>query len=245
MAKSKNETTEASSEAKKSKTGAYVIGALAIALLAVGVYFYSTNTPATPGAPTAGSENASPELAALMEAGPLEDIVLGDPNADTVIVEYASMTCPHCAHFYTEVFPQVKEKYLDTGKARFIFREFPLDGLAVAASMLARCAGNDRFYPMVDGLFETQKTWAVSGADGKEKLKLIAKQAGFSEDSFEQCLADKELFDKIVAVRKKAHEEYGVDGTPAFFVNGERLDGISIEAFEAAIDGKPDTPPSG
>ena len=119
---------------------------------------------------------ADPQLAALLEAGPLKDVVLGDPNAETVIVEYASMTCPHCAHFYTEVFPKLKEKYIDTGKARFIFREFPLDGLAVAASMLARCAGDDRFYPMVDGLFETQETWAVAGADGKEKLDLLKLQ---------------------------------------------------------------------
>lgn len=111
--------------------------------------------------------------------------------------------------------------------------------------MLARCAGNDRFYPMVDGLFETQETWAVPGADGKDKLKLIAKQAGFSEESFETCLADKQLFDKIVAVRKKAHEDYGVDATPAFFVNGKRLDGIAFEVFEAAIEGTPETPPSG
>jgi protein-disulfide isomerase len=155
------------------------------------------------------------------------------------------MTCPHCAHFYEEVFPRLKEKYIDTGKVRFIFREFPLDGLALAASMLARCAGNDRFYPMVDGLFETQETWAVPGADGKDKLKLIAKQAGFSEESFETCLADKELFDKIVAIRKKAHENYGVDATPAFFVNGKRLDGVAFEVFEAAIEGTPDTPPSG
>jgi protein-disulfide isomerase len=139
----------------------------------------------------------------------------------------------------------VKKKYIDTGKARFVFREFPLDGLAVAASMLARCAGDDRFYPLVDGLFETQETWAVPGEDGKEKLLLIAKQAGFSKDAFDECLADKELFEKIVAVRKKAHEEYGVDATPSFFVNGKRLKGVSIEVFDAAIEGPTDTPPSG
>ena len=240
MAKSDKETTEASTEAKKSKLGLYIIGALVVAALAVGLYLFSAETKPEPDV-----AKADPQVAALMEAGPLEDVVLGDPNADVVIVEYASMTCPHCANFYTEVFPKVKEKYIDTGKVRFVFREFPLDGLAVAASMLARCAGDDRFYPMLDGLFETQKTWAVPGADGKEKLKLIAKQAGFSEESFEQCLADKELFDKIVAVRKKAHEEYGVDATPAFFVNGKRLDGVAFEVFEAAIDGKPESSPAG
>ena len=111
--------------------------------------------------------------------------------------------------------------------------------------MLARCAGDDRFYPMLDALFETQETWAVPGEDGKEKLLLIAKQAGFSKDSFDKCLADKELFDKIVEVRKKAHEEYGVDSTPSFFVNGKRLPGVAFENFEAAIEGPAETPASG
>ncbi len=100
------------------------------------VYFLSADAAPDPDKP-----KMDPEMAAIMEAGPLEDIVLGDPDADTIIVEYASMTCPHCAHFYKEVFPELKKKYIDTGKARFIFREFPLDGLAVAASMLARCVG--------------------------------------------------------------------------------------------------------
>ncbi len=220
---------------ENNKTGLYVIGAIAIAAVIAGVYFLRDD----------GAPKEDPQLAALMETGPLEDFAMGDPNSPAVIVEYASMTCPHCAHFYQNIFPDVKEKYIDTGKARFVFREFPLDGLAVAASMLARCAGEDRFYPMIEGLFETQETWAVPGEDGKAKLLLIAKQAGFSEASFEKCLADKELFDKIVAVRKKAHEEYDVDATPSFFVDGKRLPGIGIENFDAAIEGPSDTPPSG
>jgi len=238
VAKPDKKQAEASTKSGNNKTGLIVIAALVAVLAGVGLYFVNTKSVADPNAP-----KTDPQLAALMAAGPLEDIVLGDPNADNVIVEYASMTCPHCAHFYTEIFPEVQKKYIDTGKAKFVFREFPLDGLAVAASMLARCSGKDRFYPMVDGLFETQETWAVPGADGKEKLKLIAKQAGFSEESFEKCLADKELFDKIVAVRKKAHEDYGVDATPSFFVNGKRLSGIGIESFDAAIEGRPEPEP--
>ena len=244
MAKREKKPTEASTDeaAGKSKTGLYVLGAVvAVALVAGLVYFNADSGPRDPNAP-----KVDPDVAALMEAGPLEDIVMGSADAPNTIVEYASMTCPHCAHFYRDVFPEVKKKYIDTGKARFVFREFPLDGLAVAASMLARCSGNDRFYPMVDGLFETQETWAVPGEDGKQKLLLIAKQAGFTEEAFDKCLADKELFEKIVEVRKKAHEEYGVDATPSFFVNGKRLKGIGLENFETAIDGAPaDTPPSG
>jgi protein-disulfide isomerase len=236
--KSKDPSTDASGG--KSHTAIYVIGALAIVAILAGVYFMRGNSAPEPGAP-----KQDPAVAVLMEEGPLKDIVLGDPNAPNVIVEYASMTCPHCAHFYTEVFPEVKSKYIDTGKARFVFREFPLDGLAVAASMLARCAGEDRFYPMLDALFDTQKTWAVPGEDGKEKLLLIAKQAGFSKDAFDKCLEDKELFDKIVAVRQKAHEEYGVDATPSFFVNGKRLKGVTIDIFDEAIEGPAETPASG
>ena len=242
MAKPDKKSTDPSTDASggKSHTALYVIGAVAIAAIIAGVYFMRDSGQADPNAP-----KEDPAVAVLMEEGPLEDIVMGDPGAPNVIVEYASMTCPHCANFYTKVFPDVKEKYIDTGKARFVFREFPLDGLAVAASMLARCAGDDRFYPMLDALFETQETWAVPGEDGKEKLLLIAKQAGFSKDSFDKCLADKELFDKIVEVRKKAHEEYGVDSTPSFFVNGKRLPGVAFENFEAAIEGPAETPASG
>jgi len=242
VAKPDKKSTDPSTDASggKSHTALYVIGAVAIAAIIAGVYFMRDSGQADPNAP-----KEDPAVAVLMEEGPLEDIVMGDPGAPNVIVEYASMTCPHCANFYTKVFPDVKEKYIDTGKARFVFREFPLDGLAVAASMLARCAGDDRFYPMLDALFETQETWAVPGEDGKEKLLLIAKQAGFSKDSFDKCLADKELFDKIVEVRKKAHEEYGVDSTPSFFVNGKRLPGIAFENFEAAIEGPAETPASG
>lgn len=224
----------------KNHTGLYVIGAVVVAAVIAGIYFLRDSGPADPNA-----SKEDPAVAVLMEEGPLADIVMGNADAPNVIVEYASMTCPHCANFYTNVFPEVKEKYIDTGKAKFVFREFPLDGLAVAASMLARCAGDDRFYPMIDGLFETQETWAVPGEDGKEKLLLIAKQAGFSQEKFDECLADKELFDKIVAVRKKAHEEYGVESTPSFFVNGKRLKGVAFENFEAAIEGPADTPPSG
>jgi protein-disulfide isomerase len=228
----------------KSKTGFMIAGAVvAVAIVGVILYFAGDGDARDPNAP-----KVDPDVAALMEQGPLDDIVIGEASAPNTIVEYASMTCSHCAHFHNEVFPQVKEKYIDTGKAKFILREFPLDGLAAAAFMVARCAGKDRYYPMVDGLFETQKTWAVPGEDGKAKLLLIAKQAGFSEEQFNQCIGDEELFEKIKAVRDKAHEEFGVDATPAFFINGKRLEGgYEIENFEAALDGKSpgDTPPSG
>jgi protein-disulfide isomerase len=161
---------------------------------------------------------------------------LGKPDAPVTIVEYASMTCPHCAQFHTAVLPQLKTKYFDNGQAKLILREFPLDGLAVAAFMLARCAGPDRYYPMVGALFETQGTWAVPGTEGKDKLLLIARQAGFSKEKFDQCLADKELFNKIVAVRQRANDKFQVDSTPTFFVNGKRMKGDhQLKDFDEAL----------
>jgi protein-disulfide isomerase len=227
--------------AGNSKTGLYIAGAVVAAAI-VGGIFYVTGGG---GAADPNAPKEDPDVATLMQEGPLEDIVIGNPDAPITIVEYASMTCPHCARFHTDVFPTLKKKYVDTGKVRFVFREFPLDGLAVAASMLARCAGKDRYYPMVSGLFDTQKTWAVPGEEGKEKLLLIAKQAGFSKEQFDQCLADKDLFDKIVAVRKRAHEEFGVDSTPSFFINGKRMTGgHEIADFDAVLEHKDaaDTP---
>jgi protein-disulfide isomerase len=210
----------------------FIVGAVVVAALVGGIVYWRT----TSGAKTHTGEIKDVPVAELMAPGPLEDISLGRTDAPNTIVEYASMTCPHCAQFHTMVLPQLEEKYIDTGQARLILREFPLDGLAMAAFMLARCAGPDRYYPMVNALFETQKTWAAPGTDGKEKLLLIARQAGFSKEKFDQCLADKELFNKIVETRRRANEDFGVDATPSFFVNGKRLKGEhKLEDFEAAL----------
>jgi protein-disulfide isomerase len=163
---------------------------------------------------------------------------MGSSDAPNTIVEYASMTCPHCAQFQKEVLPELKTKYIDPGKAKYILREFPLDGLALAAFMVARCSGDDRYFPMVDALFETQDVWAVTGNEGKEKLLLIARQSGMSKEQFDQCLADKALFNKIVETRKRGNEQFGVDSTPAFFVNGKRLGTQhTLKDFEAILDG--------
>jgi len=246
VAKTDKKPTEETDDASggKSKTGLYIIGAVVIALLIVGGFYLRGSGKPDPNAP-----KQDPDMAELMKGGPLPDIPLGNADAPYTVIEYASMTCPHCAHFQNEVYPDFKKKYIDTGKVKFIFREFPLDGLAVAASMLARCAGPDRFYPMVHGLFETQETWAVPGEAGKEKLALIAKQAGFSQEAFDKCLADKKLFDKIVEERRQANEDFGVDSTPSFFVNGKRLGGgHEMSDFDAALGGgktKDTSPPSG
>jgi protein-disulfide isomerase len=176
-----------------------------------------------------------PSPADLAEQGPAGDVVLGSDKAPVTIIEYASMTCPHCAHFSEETFPELKKRYIDTGKVKFIFREFPLDALAAAGFMLARCAGNDKFLPIIETLFAKQGAWVVK--EPIEPLKSIAKQFGFTEESFNQCLANQKVLDNIQAVRDRAVQKFAVNSTPTFFVNGKRLQGdVSIDALAKEID---------
>jgi protein-disulfide isomerase len=172
----------------------------------------------------------------LMEPQALPDMVMGDPNAPVTIVEYASMTCPHCARFHETTLPAIKEKYIDTGKVKLILREFPFDPRAAAAFMLARCAPPEQYYPMISALFQQQKSWA-SAEDAKVPLLQIAKLAGFTQEKFESCLKDQELLNKVRAVFDKASKEYGVDSTPTFFINGEKTSGeMSVEEMSKLID---------
>jgi protein-disulfide isomerase len=211
-----------------------------VVAIGVAVAIYAYRGGFDPPRNVAEKDKVDPSVDLLMAPGPLPDIVVGSANAPYTIVEYASMTCPHCAQFTTKVLPLVKSKYIDTGKAKYIMREFPLDNLAVAAFMLARCSGDDRYYPMIDALFETQENWAVPSANAKDKLLQIARQAGISKEEFDKCLADKELFGKIVAVRDQAHDKFQVDSTPTFFVNGRRLKGDhQIEDFDVAMGEAP------
>jgi len=176
-----------------------------------------------------------PSPAELAEAGPAGDVVLGSDKAPVTVIEYASMTCPHCAHFSTTTFPELQKRYIDTGKVRFIFREFPLDPLAAAGFMLARCAGNDKFNPIIETLFAKQADWVVQAPI--EPLKTIAKQFGFTEDSFNTCLANQKILDDIQVVRDRAAEKLSVNSTPTFFINGKRMVGdLSIDTMAKEID---------
>jgi protein-disulfide isomerase len=169
--------------------------------------------------------------AELMQPGPLGEETMGDPKAPITMIEYASMTCPHCAHFAIDTFPKLKEQYIDTGKVRFIFREFPFDPLAAGAFMLARCAGNDKFFAVVDLLFRTQRTWAVEKP--MQPLLNVVKQAGFTEESFKACLANQKVLDGIEWVRNRAADKFKVDSTPTFFINSQMHKGaLSFEELE-------------
>ncbi|MBB3144822.1 protein-disulfide isomerase [Phyllobacterium trifolii] len=175
--------------------------------------------------------------AKLLAPGTLKDIVMGKAEAPVTIVEYASMTCPHCAHFATTTLPTIKEKYIDTGKAKLILREFPFDPRAAAAFMLARCAPEERYYPLVEVLFKQQEQWA-GAANAEEPLLQISKLAGFTQESFKACLTNQKLLDDVNAVRERGANEFGVNATPTFFINGARYSGaLSVDEMSAIIDG--------
>lgn len=170
----------------------------------------------------------------LKPAGKLPDVILGKPDAKATIVEYASMTCSHCAAFHANTWPALKAKYIDSGKARFILREFPLDPLAAGGFMLARCAGDKR-EAMIDLLFKQQRNWAFVEKP-VDALAALVKQAGFTQESFEKCLTDQALLDGVLAVKNQGQNDFKVDSTPTFFINGNKYPGaMSIDEFDKIL----------
>jgi protein-disulfide isomerase len=185
----------------------------------------------------AGAEGqTSFPVAELMAPGPLPDLPLGSADAKVTVIEYASMTCSHCAAFHETTWPALKAKYVDTGKVRFILREFPLDPLAAAAFMLARCAGPEKRNAIVDMLYTQQSAWAF---DNKplDALAGLVKIAGVSQADFDNCLKDQALYDKVNQARAHAAEAFKVNATPTFFVNGQELNGeLPLAAFDKVIE---------
>jgi protein-disulfide isomerase len=162
-----------------------------------------------------------------------DDRILGKPDAPVTIFEYASLTCPHCAAFEKEILPQIKSEWIDTGKAKLVFRDFPLDGSALKAAMVARCAPPERFYGFIDMLFTQQASWATT-ADPVPSLGRLAKLGGMGEEQLQACLKDDALQNKILASRLAAEKEFAVESTPTFFINGKKVVGAKPEEiFEA------------
>jgi protein-disulfide isomerase len=156
-----------------------------------------------------------------------DDIVLGKDAAPITIFEYASLTCPHCAEFDAETFPKVKSEWIDTGKAKLVYRDYPLDQMALKAAVVARCAPPDKFFAFIDVLFHSQASWATAGGPDQvtQALSRIARLGGLSEDKFDSCVADKALSDRILNERLVAQNQYGVNSTPTFFINGKKVVG--------------------
>lgn len=187
---------------------------------------------AAPVSPAAAEQRAQAAQPAITP----EDRVLGSPDAPVTIFEYASLTCPHCARFANEVLPKVKQNWIDTGKARLVFRDFPFDQLGLRAAVLARCAPPTRFFPFVDYLFKDQANWAQM-RDQTLALERAANLGDIPKDTAAACLRDTKTTDYVVGERFKAEKEYGVNATPTFFIKGNKLVGEQSYAdFDKALN---------
>jgi protein-disulfide isomerase len=185
------------------------------------------------GAFDALSSVARAQPSTLLAPGPLGDMVQGSETAPITIVEYASLTCPHCREFAVKTFPELKKRYIDTGKVRFIFREFALNDVDLLAIVTVRCAPKDRYFPLVEALFDKQDAWAVSNP--VPPLLRIAKQAGFTDESFKACASNQQIIEGVKAQRDTG-TKLGVNSTPTFFINGEKhAGGMPIEEMEKLI----------
>lgn len=187
-----------------------------------------TKTPAT--------EAPAPDKASLLDI--IEgDHVMGDPEAKVTIIEYASLSCPHCAHFHKDTFPELKKKYIDTGKVTFIFRNFPFNEPALRGAMLADCAGDAKYFTYLKVLFNSQENWAFGG-DLKQNLRTIANVGGMSNEDFDKCMANKDLENRLIAGVSWASKELGVNSTPTFFINGEKVEAArDMDYLAPKIDG--------
>ena len=157
-----------------------------------------------------------------MASADSKEVGYGRDDAPVIVYEYISLTCPHCASFHNNMLPEIKEKLLDTGKAKLIPRDFPLDNVAFAGSIIARCAGDDFYLNIIDWLFKNQQAW-LSQSDPIAYLKQGALFFGINDAKFNACMADKSIQDNIFATYQEAQQKYSVTGTPSFVINGEKV----------------------
>lgn len=213
-----------------------------VAVIAAASWFYlKQDTSILPVTPIGIADEPAPQIVdsdiALYEAQTIADHIIGNVDAKVTIVEYASLTCPHCANFHTNTFKKFKTNYIDTGKVKFIYRNFHLDNLALAGAMLAQCAPEDQFFAIIDLIFTNQQQWIRADDQFKEMVNIL-KLIGYSDEKVNECFARKDLTGGLLDDRQRASEEYDVSSTPTIFVNGEKQDGgnTSYEALTATVD---------
>lgn len=216
-----------------------LIGAVIVILLAIGGYFYVNgqnggNTGGSGGATANETDLSGGEIAA--SAADYQSIITyGDPNAPIKIIEFASMTCGHCADFHSLHLPTLKSDYIETGKVYLEVHPFPLDMLAAKATMLAACGGSKNA-AYTDVLFKQQRTWTTA-PDPIEALAKIAKLGGMSRELFDSCMANEDLFQTIVKSRYDAQANYQISGTPAFVIDGKLLNqAFNKDTFSSVLD---------
>jgi protein-disulfide isomerase len=198
-----------------------------IAVAGVGIYEYQDRQK-----PAAASDPGSAPAGTVQIALYDDDHMLGSKDAPITMVEYASLTCPHCAHFHNDILPQIKTNYIDTGKVRLVFRSYPLDQPALKAAELAECVSPVTYFPMVSLLFKEQGDWA-HGDKPLDALAKIAAGAGIDQTKFQACMDDKTISERIISRAQEGQDKFGVESTPTFFVNGRKIQGaVPYEDFE-------------
>ncbi|MEZ5824722.1 MAG: DsbA family protein [Geminicoccaceae bacterium] len=171
------------------------------------------------------------------EAGEVVERVLGDENAPVTMIEYSSLTCPHCAAFHTDTLPAIKEQYIDTGKVKLVMRDFPLDQIALAGSVIAHCAGEESYFSFIEAMFSSQAQWARSD-DPIASLLQLAQLGGLPQDEARACLDDQAMGDAVLQVRLDGQNQYEIRSTPSFVINGELYSGNRpVEEFAEIFDG--------
>ena len=165
-----------------------------------------------------------------------EEFFLGNKDAKIVVIEYASMTCIHCANFHKEVYPKIKKNYIDTNKIKFIFRDFPLDKQALFASVLAKCAPKDKYFNFVKLILTNQEKWISNDDTFMNKLRNIGKLAGLNENKINSCFKDEKMVDNIIRTRSIGEEKYNISSTPSLIINEKKYSAMSYENFEKIIE---------
>ena len=192
------------------------------------------------GGPTPPIDKATyvPPQAELMETGPLGERALGNPNAPITVIEYVSLTCPHCANFHKTLFPRVKKEFIDTGKVRFIVREFPIGRTSGNAAIANRCAPEDKYFFLLGQFLTRQPEW-VSQDVRPDAIFAVAKSSGMTRETFDKCLSNQTIIDGLNEVKQRGRQ-FGVIGTPTFFINGRKAQGeVTFEEIKAMIEQAP------
>jgi len=178
--------------------------------------------------------SARAAMASVQDA--LSEMSIGSPDAPVTLHEYSSLTCGHCANFHTKTLPDIKKNYVDTGKVRIVFHDFPLDNLAFAAAMIARCAGPKRHFELFDRLYHAQDNWARSEKP-RAALVAIARFSGLSVEDVDQCLNSDELAKGIQSTSQNAQDLYSISSTPTFILNGKKIQGaLTYDDFKDELD---------
>lgn len=190
-------------------------------------------TVGTASAPANGALDV-PSKEELMTDGPLGERALGRPGAPVTVIEYASLTCPHCRDYHAKVFPRIKREYIDTGKVRYIIREFPIGRTAGAAAIITRCAPEPKYLSVMESFLARQPEW-VSQEVRPDALYGVAKSSGMTRETFDKCLSNQTIIDGLTEVKQRGRQ-FGVIGTPTFFINGRKAQGaVTYEEIKALI----------